>query len=70
MQLCKTSFLTLSAGLAATAASAQVSEKCRTPTFSDVGWTHITATTARPRLRRDSALASARRWARTYPRAA
>lgn len=40
------SLLTLSTLLAATAAAAQDSEACQAPTFSDVGWTDITATTA------------------------
>lgn len=40
------SLLTLSTLLATTAAAAQDPEACQAPTFSDVGWTDITATTA------------------------
>lgn len=46
MRLRAASLLTLSTFLAGTPVVAQVAETCRTPTFSDVGWTDITATTA------------------------
>lgn len=38
--------LALSAALGVTAAAAAEAESCRTVTFSDVGWTDITSTTA------------------------
>jgi glycine betaine/proline transport system substrate-binding protein len=46
MRLHAANLLMLTTALSAASASAQVPEDCRTPTFSDVGWTDISATTA------------------------